>query len=365
MGLASSTSVSSQPPTHVSECDVRPSLVALDATSSSLSTSVVCDESPRVEVPSLPPGPAVPDTPARPWGVSDAPLDSQGSMFGWRIDFNAAPSSRLYAAAGVMPFAYKEDEGELYALLSVQRDKRASRAKGGSKDDLVYTFLGGKVEKADGFDAAITAAREALEESHRLLSLEAVLRALRGVEDVRRVRRGARSEPSNAGDGGAGNGGGGGDCASSSGNGVGNGVCSRSAFPAGSKARGRMEEAAAGASGDGGGSGPGAASAFGSGSGVDGTSSSQNGAGNGVSAHDDGGSPGPGAASRLGGSDRVGPGGGSRAGGGGGGADESSISGRHRTPHEYFSAGRYMLFGLYLPDAWQLPAECAARVEGG
>ncbi|GLI62515.1 hypothetical protein VaNZ11_005171, partial [Volvox africanus] len=108
---------------------------------------------------------------ARQWSLADALTNKSERLFGWRTDWPGPPT---YAAAGVVPFAYREDEGQLYVLLSIQR---SDRGRGAS---LVYTFLGGKVASVDRKDARRTAAREAHEETHRLLDKQMVLDVLLG-----------------------------------------------------------------------------------------------------------------------------------------------------------------------------------------
>ncbi|KAG2437407.1 hypothetical protein HXX76_006059 [Chlamydomonas incerta] len=126
----------------------------------------------------------------RPWRVADASTDGQRSVFGWKTQFK---SNGQYAAAGVMPFAYRQENGELYVLLSLQRTKKklkappaeaeaAAVAGGSAPQTLAYAFLGGKIEDSDGGDARLTAAREAHEETHGLLHTEHVLGALCGLQ---------------------------------------------------------------------------------------------------------------------------------------------------------------------------------------
>ncbi|GIL62969.1 hypothetical protein Vafri_17154, partial [Volvox africanus] len=111
-------------------------------------------------------------TPQRQWSLADALTNKSERLFGWRTDW---PGPATYAAAGVVPFAYREDEGQLYVLLSIQR---SDRGRGAS---LVYTLLGGKVAGVDRKDARRTAAREAHEETHRLLDEQMVLDVLLGI----------------------------------------------------------------------------------------------------------------------------------------------------------------------------------------
>ncbi|EFJ43276.1 hypothetical protein VOLCADRAFT_96615 [Volvox carteri f. nagariensis] len=110
-------------------------------------------------------------SPLRPWSFTDAPIGPKGTIFGWQTE---CPKSATYAAAGVIPFAYREDEQELYVLMSFQLSDR------NPKTSLVYTFLGGKVAGGDKNNPCRTAAREAHEETHRVLDEQLVLNALLG-----------------------------------------------------------------------------------------------------------------------------------------------------------------------------------------
>ncbi|KAG2487181.1 hypothetical protein HYH03_014159 [Edaphochlamys debaryana] len=276
--------------------------------------------------------------PARDWRLCEVPR-LNGEVCGWATNFTP-DRLRGYAAAGVLPFAYRPEEGELYVLLSVQQSNK------GGRDEHVFTFLGGKVSWGDKADARRTAAREAYEETHRLLPRRQVLEVLCGSEPACRpataleVLPGAES-----------------DC-----EGDGRGATSASTASASasryartaSPARGRGAAASSpltSATAEGGIRPSGGDSVAGSRgaqsqAAVDEPSSS----GRGGDGH--AGSPGD---SAGGGAD-VGGGGGAgdgRGGGGGGGG----------APFVYYPDGRYVLFGAHLPGAWDLPERCRELLE--
>ncbi|GFR46623.1 hypothetical protein Agub_g8228 [Astrephomene gubernaculifera] len=253
----------------------------------------------------------------RPWRISDAPRDKLGSVFGWRTCYERI---NHYAAAGVIPFAYNNKERELYVLMSIQRE-----SKGKIKDGLVYTLLGGKVANSDCNDARRTAAREAYEETHRLLRLPEVLSVLGGAaqaygETLTAASALAPSSPT-----------------------------ASTSSPQRQDAKGVQPAGCRGEEADAAVRGPG--NSLAQASSTDSSSrSSRSGAVGYVSREG-------GSASRTGRSSGESRSGSSNAAVAQGGGEGPC------TPYEHFPGGRYVAFALHLPDAWRLPQQFEAKIK--
>ncbi|GLC41914.1 hypothetical protein PLESTF_000099600 [Pleodorina starrii] len=231
-------------------------------------------------------------SPDRPWSFADAPTDTPGRIFGWQ---SGCPSSTPYAAAGVIPFAYRPEEGQLYVLMSVQMSDKSRKSH-------VYTFLGGKITKADRCDARRTAAREAYEESHRLLDEQRVLDALMG------------RTPSY--------------------DGAGNSEPTPPPPPPPSSSAAAAD--------------PDAANAIQSPS-VGGVATPQQ-QGEGEREEDVAGGSGAGGGAAAAAGD----------------VDAGALpSGPYPVPCEYYASGRYMAFAMHMPNAWGLEEECTAKIRAG
>ncbi|GIL69808.1 hypothetical protein Vretifemale_619, partial [Volvox reticuliferus] len=279
-------------------------------------------------------------TPQRQWSLADALTDKSGRLFGWRTDWRGPAT---YAAAGVVPFAYREDEGQLYVLLSIQRSDR------GRGPSLVYTFLGGKVAGVDRKDARRTAAREAHEETHRLLVEQTVLDALLGTvpayDSTRAAAAAAAATPGpNAVAASAAS-----PTASSSNLAGAAMPASDGAFSAASTVA--TTTAAVVATGS-----TAAAEVFAGNDAVETSSSSTDGGASGRNLRDSDGAQIDGSRSDTG------------IGASSSTAEASSLSGcarggQYPVPSEYFSSGRYMAFAMHLPDSWHLPGGCTAMIK--
>ncbi|KXZ54153.1 hypothetical protein GPECTOR_5g251 [Gonium pectorale] len=269
------------------------------------------------------PEPSAPPTESRhgvdrPWSLSDMPLGAGETKLGW--------STRLkvmdYRAAGVVPFAYKEDEGELYVLLSIQEPNKKGMT------GPVYTFLGGKVDPVDRMDARRTAAREVHEETHRLLCEADVLEALSGTSQACSMACGCspppRAEPAGPGPQQG--------PRPASEPGVSAAADNDDGDDAEAEARAAAERSA---SSRGAGPGPGSAKVAASAQAKHRTGQVEDGGRN------DGGSVSA-AAAAAGSTPALGPG---------------------AAPHAHFPSGRYIAFAVHLPGAWQLPDECDAKIK--